>query len=618
MTDFTVRLLRRTPLLPSESLPSLVERLAQLNYYGGTSVLTWLCRAQQACLGNPDKVGRPRCGGTFLRLAHLTQLPVDQLIAASAHYFTPALAPTGAAPTIADWLATPDQPRTLPSQAHFSLRPTTVAQYCPRCLQQAHYHRLSWLPAPVTICQQHLCLLVDHCPGCRRPIAIADIVCGRCSTCRAELSAAPAVSVADDNLGLHTQNLIGAWFGLGPMLPWDTAQHIPAPTLAVRFRLLEHLYRRLLGCREAWATWPTPLPGLDEQMTHINTRSHRLAARETYYLYRAAFAALLDWPQGLHRYLDAYSGWRTPAASASQRTKRLGTLQKDWLAPTWRTTDNDLCLQAFVDYLRDRQIPFTVSLVNHLKDVTWFGDQTGLWTEQRVAQTLDLPRQDLARFYPHGPLGPCRWPLERASATYFDRAKVLAIHHRWQTARGWSLADASCWLGLPESTVLMLVARGLLTPLADSAAPPHCIFDRQTVVAFFDRVAACTVFSQEFVGGLLHLDEAVRYIDHRAVDPATLLHAALNGILSVYRRHPELSALGHVCFVDIQLIRQGHTLPTPLGWVRGLNFARNNNLEPETVQAWVDAGLIQPQGGTDCYFKIQHLEELAAAYRAAL
>ena len=214
-----------------------------------------------------------------------------------------------------------------------------------------------------------------------------------------------------------------------------------------------------------------------------------------------------------------------------------------------------------MDYLRDRQIPFTISLVNHLKDVTWFVDKTGLWTEQRVAQTLDLPRQDLERFYPHGPLGSCRWPLERAGATYFDRAKVLAVHQRWQAARGWSLSDASYWLGLPESTVLMLVARGLLTPLTGSAAPPHCIFDRQTVVDFFDRVAACAVFSEEYVCGLLHLDDAVRYISHRAVDPATLLHAALDGILSAYRRHPELSALGHVCFVDIQLIRRRTPFP---------------------------------------------------------
>ena len=372
LPDATLPLLRRTPLLPGESLPSLVERLAQLNHYGGTAILTWLCQTPPACQGRPDRVGRPLYGATFLRLAHLTQLPVTELLAASAHYFTPALTPTAAAPTTADWLATPNQPRVLPGLVRLRLRPTTAAQYCPRCLQHACYHQRHWWPAPVTVCQQHHCLLVDRCPGCQRPITMAAIVCGRCPTCQAELSAAPAVSVADDSLGLHAQNLIWAWFGLAPGLPWDTAQHIPAPRLALRFRLLELLYRRLLGCREAWTTWPTPLPGLDEQATHIHARTRRLVTPEAYYLYRAAFAALLDWPQGLYRYLDAYSGRHTAAAATTHRTKRLGILQHDWLAPAWRAADNDLCIQTFVEYLRDRRIPSTRALVNHLKDVTWF------------------------------------------------------------------------------------------------------------------------------------------------------------------------------------------------------------------------------------------------------
>ena len=142
-------------------------------------------------------------------------------------------------------------------------------------------------------------------------------------------------------------------------------------------QLLELLYRRLLGCREAWATWPTPLPGLDEQATHIHARTRRLVTPEAYYLYRAAFAALLDWPQGFYRYLDAYSGRHASAAATTHCTKRLGILQHDWLAPAWRAADNDLCLQIFVDYLRDRRIPFTRALVNRLKDVTWFVHQTG-------------------------------------------------------------------------------------------------------------------------------------------------------------------------------------------------------------------------------------------------
>lgn len=564
LTDAALPLLRRTPLLPGESLPSLVERLTQLNHYAGAAILTQLCQAQQASPWRQDKAGCPLYGATFLGLAYLTQLHVAELIAASAHSFTPALAPSGAVPTTADWLTAPNQPRPLPVQARRYLRPTTAAQYCPRCLQQARYHRRSWLPAPVTVCQEHYCLLIDHCPGCQRPIAVADIVYGRCPTCRADLSAAPGVSVTEDNLGLQAQNLILAWFGLEPVPPWDTARHCPAPTLALRVRLMEHLCRRLLSCRKAWARWPTPLPNPNGEAMHISARTYRLTAHDTYYLYRAAFAALLDWPQGFYRYLDAYSRWRQPDALPARCTRQLHTLQKDWLTPAWRADDNDLCIETFVDYLLDRRLPLAGSLVNQLKDVTWFVDKTGLWTEARVAQALGVPQQTLGRFYPYGLLADCYCHLDRAGAPYFDRAKVLAVCQRWQAAQGWSLAGASDWLGLPESTVLLLVARGLLTPMAGSAEPPRCTFDRQMVIDFFDRVAACAVFPEKSVSGLLRLNEAVRHISHFPADPATLLNAALEGRLSAYRRHPELTALSHVCFSVDEVFRQGNTLPSPL------------------------------------------------------
>ena len=57
MPDFPVPLLRRTLLLPGESLPSLVERLAQLNHYCGTAVLTWLCRAPRIALAVKTRSG---------------------------------------------------------------------------------------------------------------------------------------------------------------------------------------------------------------------------------------------------------------------------------------------------------------------------------------------------------------------------------------------------------------------------------------------------------------------------------------------------------------------------------------------------------------------------------
>ena len=359
-------------------------------------------------------------------------------------------------------------------------------------------------------------------------------------------------------------------------------------------------------------SWPTPLPGLDEQATHIGTRSRRLTPNATYYLYRAAYAALLDWPHGLFRYLDAYSGRTTGAPDACQ-TKRLGTLQRDWLAPAWRVADGSLCIRTLVDYWCDRGLPFTISLVTHLKDVPWFVDRTRLWTAARTAQALELPLDGLARLYPHGPLGPCRWPLKGAGEPYFERSQVLAVQQRWR--RGWSLADTCCWLGLDELTVQLLVARGLLAPLSSSGdGTSDWLFDRHAVAAFFDRVAARTSYLREGRNLLTYFADAVRRLSYAAVDPASLLQGILDGRVSAYRQEPQLAALRNVSLVDAQLYSIPDLLPARPGWVNGLHFVWDAGLSAELLYHWVETGQLQPQGVAGCYFDLHRLQELAAPH----
>ena len=105
---------------------------------------------------------------------------------------------------------------------------------------------------------------------------------------------------------------------------------------------------------------------------------------------------------------------------------------------------------------------------------------------------------------------------------------------------GWSLSDTCCWLGLDEAAVLLLVARGLLTPLptpGNAVDLHHWSFDRQAVAEFFDRVAERTEFAREGHNGLVNLDEAIRRLGYAAIDPATLLQGV------VARRRARLQAV---------------------------------------------------------------------------
>ena len=71
-------LLRRSKLLPGESLPSLLERLAKLNYYEHSRVIENICRIRT---GNRyvDNAARPKSAQTFLQLARLTRVNEHQM-----------------------------------------------------------------------------------------------------------------------------------------------------------------------------------------------------------------------------------------------------------------------------------------------------------------------------------------------------------------------------------------------------------------------------------------------------------------------------------------------------------------------------------------------------------
>jgi hypothetical protein len=83
LTDPTTPLLRRTSLLPNESLASVLERLAQLNFYANSGLIQTISRERLAAMNMEDDLAQPTQLETFQQLANLTHLPLDDLYAAS-------------------------------------------------------------------------------------------------------------------------------------------------------------------------------------------------------------------------------------------------------------------------------------------------------------------------------------------------------------------------------------------------------------------------------------------------------------------------------------------------------------------------------------------------------
>ena len=296
-------LLRSGRLLPRESLPSFLVRLAQLNYYEPVTIMNRLCLEGI----EQDRLDWPSRGETYDRLFDLAWIDPYALRYATGHYFARALTPPDAE---VSYLQTPGGTAlpVLPKKiARKLLRPSVAAQFCPLCLRKALYHRVSWMPVAVALCTTHKRLLVDRCPDCQRRVPVRAIVeDGRCRRCGADLTKARSPRIVSDSLGLDSQRYIRWWLGLGRQ-PADPARY--GPLLQLDPRRLLYLVEgmvdniRLLGSDWSYMHQPdTRVPV--EPFGRIGTKP---TPEQSYCLHATAFKALVDWPLGFHSFLHAYA-----------------------------------------------------------------------------------------------------------------------------------------------------------------------------------------------------------------------------------------------------------------------------------------------------------------------
>ncbi|WP_409303949.1 TniQ family protein [Peribacillus sp. SCS-155] len=58
-------------------------------------------------------------------------------------------------------------------------------QFCPQCLRETNHYKLIWKIKGVSVCDSHLCKLLDACPNCNKGIFYKDIsILGLCPNCQ--------------------------------------------------------------------------------------------------------------------------------------------------------------------------------------------------------------------------------------------------------------------------------------------------------------------------------------------------------------------------------------------------------------------------------------------------
>jgi hypothetical protein len=134
-----VSLLKRTPILPDESLQSYLVRVSKLNYYEALYTVETLADTE---------AGQTQGIQWFEALARLTGQPVSALIRASMY---PSLN-----------LKMPKESKIKDPNVYWqnklqnSIYPKeTALQFCPACLKENPYHRFYWFSPYMTVCLNH-------------------------------------------------------------------------------------------------------------------------------------------------------------------------------------------------------------------------------------------------------------------------------------------------------------------------------------------------------------------------------------------------------------------------------------------------------------------------------
>jgi hypothetical protein len=346
MNDLSHSLLYRSPLRPSESLPSFLIRLAKGNFYHSPTMVTQLCQER---LTQRDQVTRPTQTETYRILAQLIRIGVDELYAASVQCFASTVAPPDYGHRSILLPSGKTAPVLTDSILRQHTRPESDVQFCPLCLKESAHHRIEWFPLAVSVCSRHQSLLIRGCPNCQERIRVRDVLETRCSNCGFELTQAPIARVAVDQFGLFSQSVIQSWFGLCSPMSANNYAPLPDEPPASLYRLLDGLRRAVMSVQHSWSYLYDAPSGVRSPFFPCASKGDITPAK-SYILYATAFRAMVNWPQGFYNFLDAYR-LRDGQLPSGHIRRDLGRLYSVWLKKSWRHPAFRFVQEAFDRYL---------------------------------------------------------------------------------------------------------------------------------------------------------------------------------------------------------------------------------------------------------------------------
>ncbi len=617
----------RSPLLPGESLASLLVRLSLLNAYPSPNMVVTIGRER---LFGKDVLTQPRYVETYHMLESLTGLAPITLYRATPHTFAQQLALPGDELSTVKLADGGVLPLLSPSMLQSHIWSAQRASYCPHCLQEEPYHRLSWMLCALNICPTHRCLLVRRCQTCQTLLRVTDIVKGRCPKCGFDLTTAATIDVSGDNFGLFAQFTLLGWFGVAPEESPDSVPDslqtnwsqwmvsMPQQPEPVLYRLVTGIQRSLLGIGAEWSYWHPASKSFWTPSVIQQTRLQSLTPEAAYLLLATAFQAVVNWPHNFYTFLDAYRG-RDGQSARRAFSREFGTLYRLCLMKRWTSSHFQFVQEAFDDYLIE-SYPLTASLFSYhrYRSTPQFANRLPCMPANEVAERLQAPLRVLDRLLARGFLVNYQKAVPRTSfyqPGLIRRPEVLDLEKRWSS--GIPQEDAARLLGVSVPILNDLIDAGMLTAIGDLHKEDAAAkLTPKPVMTLVERLTYGTGMIRELEPYTNFLSDLAPTLFHYGYRPAMVMELAGKHLIRFgweRRPGPYFGALWvSTEDLDFQLER----LPEARPFLSRRQAARQLRVPVAILMQWSHCGLIPSlrERGVGWQFTRTDVEHFAAQY----
>jgi hypothetical protein len=566
-------LLQRSPLLPGESLLSLLTRLSISNFYSSPAVLEEALQFHW-----PDSMDCPTSSLAFERLEQLTEIPAMDLFLASDHALTPAISP----PTKnkkQELSPIQEALKWIPKPQEKDFHPAEASWYCPKCLEEGAYQRLSWRPASMAACLQHDCLLVDRCPNCQKSISILDLALARCHQCQADLRQAETISLNEDRWGRIAQATLLEWRKNAHLT--DPGYGWPEQPSGLLCSLAEGLAAGMLFLTEYLP--PHSLKPLKPLKLHrLNDLQLQAQPSDVYWAYSCAVEVMSNWPERFRTFLHLVG-----LEPESLSLPNLGLFYSYWIKSRWKHPDFNFIQDAFVDFQWDRSWFAKMEASSHVS----FTQAPYFASLKEASAILNVPENGLIRLGQIGLITEICSTCESLLTRFFLRSDLRNLKQTW--IQDLSLQEASHWLGLSPETVLRLTKERVLKVIPASGSIVH--FTKTEITNLISRVDDRALVIDDLDDTLVNLADAAEQLSCVRFDEARLLQLTLSRKLQAWRSSSQQQswACSEISFTRKDLNLLMRQCAKEKGWISAENAAFDLSVEDDVFLGWVERGLLK-------------------------